>query len=145
MAPVRILGIGLDLVEIDRIRAVHRRHGSRFVDRVYTPEEQTRIARLNDPAPYLAGRWAVKEAVMKALGTGLTGGITWQDINVRRDPSGAPRVALSGAARGRARALGMGRILVSITHGRDLAVAQAIGIAEEGECDFAETSSAAGT
>ncbi len=128
MAPVRILGIGLDLVEIDRIRDVYRRHGPRFVERVYTPEERTRIARLNDPAPYLAGRWAVKEAVMKALGTGLTGGITWQDINVVREPSGAPRVVLGGVARDVARARGIGALLVSITHGRDLAAAQVLGI-----------------
>jgi holo-[acyl-carrier protein] synthase len=142
---VRIIGIGLDIVEINRIREVFRRHDRRFTHRVYTEEERGRIGRYADPAPYLAGRWAVKEAVMKALGTGLTGGITWQDIDVRRDPSGAPRVALSGAARERARALGLGRILVSITHGRDLAVAQAIGIAAEGGSDFAETSSTAGT
>ena len=103
---------------------------------MYTPEERQRLARLADPAPYLAGRWAAKEAVLKVLGTGLTGGITWKDIAVLREPTGAPRVALSGAARERARALGIGRILVSITHGRDLAVAQALGASLDGAGDF---------
>src|SRR5215831_5694878 len=102
---MRLIGTGIDLVEIDRIRDTYQRHGERFVGRVYTAEERERIAKLADPAPYLAGRWAVKEAVLKVLGTGLTGGITWKDINVLRDPSGAPRVRLAGAARARARAL----------------------------------------
>ncbi len=134
---MRIIGTGIDIVEIDRIRGMAQRHGERFVGRVYTDDERRRLALLADPAPYLAGRWAVKEAVMKALGTGLTGGITWKDINVVRDPSGAPRVVLSGVARARARELGMGRMLVSITHGRDLAVAHAMGVAEDGVNDFA--------
>ena len=134
---MKIIGTGIDLVEIDRIREAHRRHPERFVARVYTTEERVRLARLADPAPYLAGRWAVKEAVLKVLGTGLTGGITWKDINVLREPTGAPRVALSGAARERAKALGIGRILVSITHGKDLAVAQALGIGADGVNDFA--------
>src|SRR6185295_541263 len=107
---------GLDLVEISRIRDVYQRHGERFINRVYTPEERKRISALTDPAPYLAGRWAVKEAVLKVLGTGLTRGITWKDINVVREPSGAPKVLLSGAALEKARELRIGRILVSITH-----------------------------
>ncbi len=134
---VRIIGVGLDIVEISRIRDVHKRYPERFVSRVYTPEERKRIAAMTDPAPYLAGRWAVKEAVLKALGTGLTGGITWKDINVVREPSGAPKVLLTGAARKRALDLGMGRILASITHSRDLAAAQALGVALEGVNDFA--------
>jgi holo-[acyl-carrier protein] synthase len=133
---VRIIGIGLDVVEIGRIRDLHLRHGPRFIERVYTEEERIRIGRFADPAPYLAGRWAVKEAVLKVLGTGLTGGVTWKDINVVRDPSGAPRVKLSGIARDRARELGIGRILTSITHGRDVAAAQAMGVSLEGVNDF---------
>ena len=135
---MEIIGTGIDLVEIDRIRAAYRRHPERFSERIYTPDERKRIPLLVDPAPYLAGRWAVKEAVLKALGTGLTGGITWKDINVVRDPSGAPRVRLAGAARNRARQLGIGRILVSITHGRDLAAAQALGVRGDGLNDFAD-------
>lgn len=122
------LSIGLDIVEIDRIRAVHQRHGDRFVQRVYTPDEQERLARLRDPAPYLAGRWAVKEAVLKVLGTGLTRGIRWRDINVIRLDSGAPSVSLGGKARERADSLGLRRILVTISHGREIAIAQAVGL-----------------
>ncbi|MGH9362567.1 MAG: holo-ACP synthase [Thermoanaerobaculia bacterium] len=125
---MRILGTGIDIVEIDRIRELHRRYPARFVERVYTPEERGRLQSLADPAPYLAGRWAVKEAVLKVLGTGLSGGITWKDINVLREPSGAPSVRLQGEALRRARALGIGGILVSITHGKELAVAQALGV-----------------
>ena len=127
---MRIISLGIDIVEIDRIRSAHERYRERFETRVYTPTERTRIALLKDPAPYLAGRWAVKEAVLKALGTGLTDGITWQDVEVLREPSGAPRVALAGRARDRAATLGITKILVSITHGRDLAVAQALGVGE---------------
>ena len=127
---MRIVSTGIDIVEIDRIRAAHERYRLRFELRVYTPAERTRIATLKDPAPYLAGRWAVKEAVLKVLGTGLTQGITWQDVEVLREPSGAPRVELGGRALERAGALGITRILVSITHGKDLAVAQALGVGE---------------
>jgi holo-[acyl-carrier protein] synthase len=129
---VRIVGTGIDIVEIARIRDLYLRHPRRFVERVYTPDERARIAGMVDPAPYLAGRWAVKEAVMKALGTGLTAGVTFQDISVLREPTGAPRVVLAGAALLRARAQGIGSVLVSITHGRDLAVAQALGVALDG-------------
>ncbi|MBI4583121.1 MAG: holo-ACP synthase [Planctomycetes bacterium] len=127
---MRIISSGIDLIEISRIRSLYERYRERFVERVYTPEERRRLAALRDPAPYLAGRWAVKEAVLKVLGTGLSGGIGWQDINVLRDPAGAPIVQLQGKAGERARAIGIERILVSISHSRDLAIAQALGIAE---------------
>jgi len=124
-----LLGIGIDLIELDRVRAVLKRHGNRFLDRIYTVPERQRAAQMADPTPFLAGRFAAKEAVLKVLGTGLTGGITWQDVSVLREPSGAPRVALARKAFDRARKLGMGRILITITHSRELAMAQAMGIA----------------
>lgn len=136
MDPVRILATGIDIIEIARIRDVFHRHRQRFLDRIYTAQERERLARLADPAPYLAGRWAVKEAVLKVLGTGLSGGIAMRDIDVVREPSGAPRVVLRGAALGRARAIGMGRILVSITHGRDLALAHALGVEDDGVSSY---------
>ena len=120
-------------MEISRIRAVLERHPSRFVERVYTPLERKRIDKLRDPTGYLAGRFAVKEAVLKVLGTGLRGGVSWQDIHVLREPSGAPKVLLEGKALETARKLGMGKILVSISHGRDYAIAQALGVGGDPE------------
>lgn len=125
---MQVLSLGIDIVEIPRIRAVYERHTRRFTERVYTPEERQRLLRLKDPVAYLAGRWAAKEAVLKALGTGLTGGISWQDINVLRKPSGEPYVALGGKAAERAEVMGLQRVLVSLSHGKDYAVAQAIGL-----------------
>ncbi len=122
------LAIGIDIVELDRIRGVHERHGERFLERVLTPAERQLAARRRDPTTFLAGRFAVKESVLKVLGTGLSQGLGWQSISVLREPSGAPRVFLHGAALARARSLGIGNILVSISHGRDHAVAQAVGV-----------------
>ena len=139
------LAIGIDVVEIERIRSVYQRHPRRFIERVYTDDEQTRLTVLRDPAPYLAGRWAVKESVLKVLGTGLTGGIRWRDINVVRLQSGAPSVELSGKARERADAIGLQKILVTITHGRELAIAQAQGFGYESSTDTARRGEIDGT
>jgi holo-[acyl-carrier protein] synthase len=127
------LGLGIDLIEIARVRGVYLRHGKRFLERVYAPPERERAARLKDPSPFLAGRFAAKEAVLKVLGTGLSGGISWQQVVIVREPSGAPRVYLAGKALERARVLGLGRILVSISHGKDLAMAQALGFSGDPE------------
>jgi holo-[acyl-carrier protein] synthase len=121
------LGLGIDIIEIARVRSLYERHPDRFLDRVYTPAERARAQALKDPTPFLAGRVAAQEAILKVLGTGLTGGISWQHIHVVREPSGAPRVYLSENAFLQARDLGLGLILVSISHGRDHAVAQALG------------------
>ena len=124
MEPV---GLGTDIIEISRIREVFERYPRRFLERVYTPVERQRAAQLRDPTSFLAGRFAVKEAVLKMLGTGLRGGISWQDIHVLREATGAPRVLLGGRALSKARELSLGRILVSISHGREHAVAQVLG------------------
>ena len=121
------LGLGIDIVEIERVRGLYERYPARFLERVHTPSERDRAHAMRDPTSFLAGRFAAKEAVLKVLGTGLTGGISWQDIHVIREPSGAPRVYLSGKAYARAEAIGLGLVLVSISHGRDHAVAQALG------------------
>jgi holo-[acyl-carrier protein] synthase len=122
------LGLGIDIVELERVRRLYSRFPSRFLERVYTAPERRRARELEDPTPFLAGRFAVKECVLKVLGTGLSQGISWRDIHVIREPSGAPRVFLSGKALERAKSLGMGRIMVSISHGKDHAVAQALGL-----------------
>jgi len=124
---VEPLGLGIDIIEIARVRSLYERYPDRFLDRVYTPVERARAQALKDPTPVLAGRFAAKEAILKVLGTGLTGGISWQHIHVIREPSGAPRVYLSEKAFLQAEVLGLGLILVSISHGREHAVAQALG------------------
>ncbi len=93
-----ILGIGNDLIDCRRIEKTLERFGARFVNRVFTSQEQERI---NQRADYVAGYaklFAMKEAVLKALGTGLTSGIIWRDIEIFRESKGAPRVELAGAA-----------------------------------------------
>jgi holo-[acyl-carrier protein] synthase len=121
-----IVGIGLDLVEIDRIRDIYRRHGERFVKRVLTEAERAYVLRYKDPAERLAGRWAAKEAALKALGTGLGEGMRWRDVEIRRAASGKPELVLHGRALARARELGASVFHVTLTHGDGLAVAQVI-------------------
>lgn len=93
-----ILGIGVDLCNIDRVQTVLDRHGDRFRNRVYTEIELARAARRPHEAATLAKRWAAKEACSKALGTGLRMGIAWRDMGVRNDRSGQPQLLLTGWA-----------------------------------------------
>ena len=123
---VMIVGIGVDMVEIARIRGVYERHGERFLERVLTPREREYCLRHKDPAPRLAGRWAAKEAAMKALGTGLSNGVAWKDFEILPDPKGKPVLELYGEAARIAKSLGASRAHVTITHSRDAAFAQAI-------------------
>ncbi len=127
------IAIGVDLLELDRIRRTLARHGERFTTRILAEPELDRLAALRDPTSFVAGRFAAKEAVLKVLGTGLSGGITWRDVVVVRLPSGAPRVRLQGVAWKRAAALGLGEILISISHDRQQTVAQALGLAGDPE------------
>lgn len=96
-----ILGIGTDIVNINRIQSVLVRHGKRFLDRVYTDFEQAEAARMSDNVGILAKRWAAKEACSKALGTGMRQGIAWKDIEVRSRSSGMPFLTLYGGAKRR--------------------------------------------
>tara|TARA_B100001765_G_scaffold80560_1_gene49305 strand:+ start:491 stop:877 length:387 start_codon:yes stop_codon:yes gene_type:complete len=114
-----MLTTGVDIIEIPRIKQVLDRYGQRFLDRVFTPSE---IDYCNGRPPNLAGRFAVKEATMKALGTGVRG-VRWKDIEVVRADSGAPSVKLYGRAKKRAEQLRVCEISVSISHSREYAVA----------------------
>ena len=118
-----IVGIGLDATEIERIAEVLARHGDRFLRRVYTEGEIAYCRRHRDPAPSLAARFAAKEATMKALGTGAARGVGWRDIEVIRS-SGPPQLRLHGGAAARFEALGAKSSLITLTHARDLALAQ---------------------
>jgi holo-[acyl-carrier protein] synthase len=122
-APATGLQLGLDLTEVDRIAGVLERHGERFLARVFRPGELRRSRRHPRAfAEHVAGRFAAKEAAMKALGLGWRG-LAFRDIEVGRDERGKPRLALHGGALERARALGVLQTEVSITHGRDVAAA----------------------
>ncbi len=122
-----IVGAGIDLVENGRMQEILERWGRRFADRVFLPEEQAYCDSKAAPAGHYAGRFAVKEAVTKALGTGMTAEIGWLDIEVIRDPaSGAPSVRLSSKAARLAEQRDVGDILVSLSHTHNYALAQAI-------------------
>lgn len=108
-------GIGTDLVEISRLEAVVERQGDRFIQRILTPEEQDQYRALAHPTRYLAKRFAAKEAVAKALGTGIGRGVSWQDILIQNDENGAPLAVLSGGALARMKHLGVERCHLSIS------------------------------
>jgi holo-[acyl-carrier protein] synthase len=111
--------VGVDLIEVGRIASALSRHGDRFLRRVYTESERAYCRRR---APELAARFAAKEAVAKALGTGI-GAVDWHEIEVVRGPSGAPGLELHGRARALAERLGLGRPLLSLAHTREHAIA----------------------
>jgi holo-[acyl-carrier protein] synthase len=121
-----IVGLGLDIAEIDRIEAAIKRHGTPFLERLFTPDEVAYCERYSNRYERYAARFAVKEAAMKALGTGWRHGVRWRDIEVTREPSGRPGLRLEGAAREFADRLGVKHISVSITHSGNLALAQVI-------------------
>ncbi|MEZ4221917.1 MAG: holo-ACP synthase [Polyangiaceae bacterium] len=117
-----VIGLGIDVASIPRIRAALARHGLRFWQRILTPAEQQDLDGIRgDRAVTLAGRFAAKEAFSKALGAPQD--VWFQDVEVRRDASGLPRLSWTGAALARAEALGVARALVSITHDADVAAA----------------------
>jgi holo-[acyl-carrier protein] synthase len=120
-----ILGLGLDVAEIPRIRNSLERFGQRFIARVLTKAEAAGMPK-GDAAPYVAARFAAKEAAAKALGTGFAKGVTQTSIEVQNLPSGAPMLLLHGKALEIASAMGVQRIHISLTHGRDIAAATVI-------------------
>lgn len=126
MPVMQILAHGVDAVEIPRIARMLETHGERFVQRCFTPAER-RYADAATPARRYAARFAGKEAVLKALGTGLAGGITWLDVEISRAATGQPGVVLTGRCAQIARELGVVRWHVSLSHTRNTALASVIG------------------
>lgn len=120
-----IIGLGIDATDLPRIREVFARYGERFLRRVFTDGEIAYCTRQRDPVPSLAGRFAAKEAAMKALGTGHSRGVLWKDIEVFRQ-GGPPQLRLTGGAARRFEALGATRALLTITHAETLALAQVL-------------------
>ena len=121
-----IVGTGIDLVEIGRIQHSMDRYGSRFLNRVYTAEEQAYCLRKRNAAESFAARFAAKEAGAKALGTGISFGVNWLEIEVVRAPGGRPTLRFHGRAAQIAAAMGVVRSALSITHTAALAMASVV-------------------
>ncbi len=111
-----IVGTGVDLAEVPRIKASIERYGARFIDRIYTPLEIAYVERKANRFERYAARFAAKEAGMKALGTGWRRGVRWQDFEVVNLPSGRPTLQLHGAAQTIAAAIGVTAVSLSLTH-----------------------------
>jgi holo-[acyl-carrier protein] synthase len=118
-----ILGTGIDIVECLRIAQMIERHGELFITRVFTDHEIEYCSARKLATQHYAGRWAAKEAVLKALGTGWRRGISWRDIEIRNDAKGAPTVKLRGGARDVMQAARISRMHITISHCRSFAVA----------------------
>src|SRR5208282_4086476 len=121
-----IVGLGLDIAEIDRITAALTRHGAAILERLYTPTEVAYCEKHKNKFERYAARFAAKEAAMKALGTGWSNGVRWRDIEVVRAASGKPSLHLEGKAKELAVKLGVKNIALTITHSGNLALAQVI-------------------
>lgn len=118
-----ILGTGIDLAEVPRVRASIERYGDRFLRRVYTEREIAYVERKANKYERYAARFAAKEAGMKAIGTGWRNGIRWQDFEVANLPSGRPTLSFHGVAAEYARRLGVTNVQLSLTHTADLGMA----------------------
>jgi holo-[acyl-carrier protein] synthase len=121
-----LIGTGVDLIEIERIAHSIERFGDRFLHRVYTDSEIAYCRRKRSSAESFAARFAAKEAGAKALGTGISRGVTWTEFEVKREPSGRPLLALSGRAEALAKELGVRSISLSLTHTREMAMAMVL-------------------
>ncbi|MGA7856678.1 MAG: holo-ACP synthase [Terracidiphilus sp.] len=121
-----IVGSGIDLTEIGRIQQSVERYGKRFLDRVYTPAEQAYCLRKRKAAESLAARFAAKEAGAKALGTGISRGVSWLEIEVLREPGRRPTLCFSGRAQEISAKLGVAHVALSLTHTGDLAMASVV-------------------
>jgi holo-[acyl-carrier protein] synthase len=118
-----VLGLGSDLIEIARIEKSIQRFGARFLERVFTPAEIAYCQTKKNAAESFAARFAAKEAGAKALGTGISNGIAWPEIEVRREATGRPVLHWSGRALERVEAMGVRRTSLSLTHAQEIALA----------------------
>ena len=121
-----IVGTGIDIVECLRIAQMIERHGELFIARVYTDAEIEYCTARKAATQHYSGRWAAKEAVLKALGTGWRRGISWRDIEIRNDRKGSPTVNLRAGARDAMEKAGIRRLHISISHCRSFAVAHVV-------------------
>ena len=128
---MHILGHGVDVIECPRILQLLENHGHRFLQRVFTAHELDYCQQHKESTQRLAGRFAAKEAVLKALGTGMRGRMKWTDVRIANDDFGKPEIVLSGESASVAQKKGIFQVLVSISHTREHAVASAIALGEE--------------
>jgi holo-[acyl-carrier protein] synthase len=118
-----VIGLGTDLIEIERIERSVARFGERFLERVFTPGEIAYCHAKKASAESFAARFAAKEAGAKALGTGISRGVSWKEFEVRRKPGQRPELHLSGRAAEIAAAMGIRRLSLSLTHSRQMSMA----------------------
>ena len=127
---MRIIGHGIDIVAIRRLASLIECCAEDFLEATFTPNERKEAESLETVTAFFAGRFAAKEAVVKALGTGFSGDIAWTDVEILRQPTGAPTVHLSGGALAIAQSLGVTGWLVSISHDESHAIASAIALGD---------------
>lgn len=128
-----IIGIGTDIIECPRIGRMIEQHGELFLRRVYTDREIRYCQARKHAMEHFAGRWAAKEAILKAMGTGWSRGIAWTDVEVRNQEGGAPKVLVCGGAKEIALERGIADILISISHCRTYATAYALAVGRDGK------------
>ena len=121
-----IVGIGTDIIKIERMTALFERHGKAFVNRIFTEEERTEAATRKNPIEYYAGRWAAKEAASKALHCGIGKNCSWQDMNIKNTPEGNPELFLIGSAAEKADEINAKHFHISISHERGYACAMVV-------------------
>jgi len=127
----QVINQGIDIVECDRMRDITDRYGDRFLHRVFTDKELQYCMPRKRKWEHLAGRFAAKEAILKVLGTGWRDKIAWTDMEIVNLPGGQPQVTLTGESKEICKKLGITKILLSISHTENYAVASAIGVHEE--------------
>lgn len=127
---MRIFGIGIDVVEVERIASAIERHGEPFLAKIFTPAERAYCDSRKNPAMHYAARFAAKEAAAKALGTGIGAHAGLHDLEVVHNANGAPELLLAGAALDFAAKHGITRVMISLSHSRDHAAANAIAVCD---------------
>jgi holo-[acyl-carrier protein] synthase len=132
---MRIHGIGIDVVEVSRIAAAIGKHGELFLARIFTAAERDYCSAQKNPEQHFAARFAAKEAVAKALGTGIGEHAGWVDLEIHRSPTGAPVLRLHGAAARFAGLHGISAVQISLTHAKDYAAANAVAVGPPSPAD----------
>ncbi len=127
---MQIYGIGIDIVDTKRIEESLSQGGDRLIDRIFTRKERTYCAKMRNPAPHYAARFAAKEAIAKAFGTGIGEKLNWTDMEILRDSLGKPYVVLTGVGKAFAEERGITQIMISLSHSDQHAAANAVAICD---------------